>query len=71
MKVSTDSFTLLQIGGQGVVVCVTPEMTGQHYKGNVEMSLADLKRKGRMVQGDESYELALRVRRDDSTRFKW
>ena len=57
---NADNFTLLQISDQGVIVCVTPEMSGQHFKGNVEMSLADLRRKGRMVQGDESYEMALK-----------
>jgi pSer/pThr/pTyr-binding forkhead associated (FHA) protein len=49
---------LLKIEG-AVRVCFTQEMSGDYYKNDEELTLADLKRKNRVTQVDQGFELPL------------
>jgi hypothetical protein len=51
-------FTLLKVG-TNARVCLTPEMSGDYYKDDERLSLADLKRKNRVMQVGSEFEIEL------------
>ncbi len=50
--------TLLKLEG-AVRICFTPDMTGDYYKDEEHLTLSDLKRKNRVVQVEQNFEMAL------------
>ncbi len=58
LGLTRSQMTLLRLD-VGVMVCVTPEMTGDYFKDEEQMSLADFKRKNRMRQVENGFEFEL------------
>jgi len=58
LGLSRAKYTLLKMDSQ-VKVGITHEMTGDYFKDEVHLALADLKRKNRLSQGEDGLELEL------------
>jgi len=58
LGLQAETFTLVKVG-KGALVTFTAEMTGELISGDSEISLADLRKKGRVLQSESAFGVSL------------